>query len=122
LNPYHRHLIYTTRNFFGTIKVFRDDSNKVHLLMHGTTLHGVQFMQPGRQREIAAYYAPLNSLFNALDKKYEHLNIAVAGLGVGTLACYARTNDQLTFYEIDPAMISTALNPHYFTYLKVCPP
>jgi len=45
----------------------------------------------------------------------------VIGLGVGTLAAYARPNDQLRFYEINPDVVKIAEDPKYFTYLSDCP-
>ena len=47
--------------------------------------------------------------------------IGIVGLGVGTLACYARPEEAWTFYEIDPAV------EHYssdgtFTFISRCTP
>jgi spermidine synthase len=44
--------------------------------------------------------------------------IAVVGLGTGTLACYSKPGQTLTFYEIDPAVYRIASEPRYFTYLQ----
>ena len=38
------------------------------------------------------------------------------------MACYARPDQQWTFYEINPAVISVAQTTDYFTYLKKCAP
>jgi spermidine synthase len=48
--------------------------------------------------------------------------VAVLGLGAGTLACYARPDEQWTFYEIVPAVIQIAEDPRLFTYLTDCLP
>ena len=37
------------------------------------------------------------------------------------MSVYAKADDQLDFYEIDPAVISIAENPKYFTYLSRTP-
>ena len=42
----------------------------------------------------------------------------MVGLGVGTLAAYARTNDYLHFYEINPEVLRVAESR--FTYLAHC--
>jgi spermidine synthase len=44
----------------------------------------------------------------------------VAGLGTGTLAAYARPDDEWTFFEIDPVVERIARNPAFFTYLAGC--
>jgi spermidine synthase len=36
------------------------------------------------------------------------------------MACYARPDQDWTFYEINPAVISIAQTPEYFTYLGKC--
>jgi spermidine synthase len=46
--------------------------------------------------------------------------IAAIGLGVGTLATYARPGQQWTFFEIDPAVEQIARDDRYFSYLKDC--
>jgi hypothetical protein len=46
--------------------------------------------------------------------------VAIVGLGVGTLACYARPGQSWTFYEIDPAVARIAGEPRYFRYLQDC--
>jgi hypothetical protein len=48
--------------------------------------------------------------------------MAVVGLGTGTLACYARPNDRLTFYEIDQSIIDVATNPKFFSFQPICAP
>ncbi|MGC4093692.1 MAG: fused MFS/spermidine synthase [Polyangiaceae bacterium] len=46
------------------------------------------------------------------------LRVGAVGLGVGTLARYVRPGQHLTFYEINPAVVSFA--ERYFTYLARC--
>src|SRR5262249_18337374 len=47
-------------------------------------------------------------------------NVAVVGLGVGSLAAYSAEGQRWTFYEIDPADERIARNPAFFTYLHDC--
>ena len=42
------------------------------------------------------------------------------GLGVGSLATYAREGQTWTFYEIDPAVSRIAYDERYFTHLRDC--
>jgi spermidine synthase len=44
--------------------------------------------------------------------------VGVVGLGVGTLATYARPGDVFRFYEINPAVVRLARK--HFTYLRDC--
>jgi hypothetical protein len=46
----------------------------------------------------------------------------VVGLGAGAMACYVLPGESLTYYEIDPAVMRIASNPHYFTFLSQCAP
>jgi spermidine synthase len=46
--------------------------------------------------------------------------VAVVGLGVGSLASYARAGQTWTFYEIDPAIERIARDTRYFTFLRDC--
>ena len=50
------------------------------------------------------------------------VNVAIVGLGTGTLACYVEHGDSWTYYEIDPAVVSIARDPNRFTYLAACAP
>ena len=43
--------------------------------------------------------------------------IGILGLGTGTIASFAKKNQPVIYYEIDPAVIELAENPIYFTYL-----
>ena len=46
--------------------------------------------------------------------------IAVVGLGVGSLAAYAGPSQRFTFYEIDPVVETVARDGTLFTYLRDC--
>jgi spermidine synthase len=47
------------------------------------------------------------------------LNVGVIGLGVGTLAAYAKRGDRYTFYEINPLVVQLANQE--FTFLRDSP-
>ena len=40
------------------------------------------------------------------------------GLGAGTLAAYGEPGQQMTFFEINPAVVDVARDPRLFTYLR----
>ena len=112
------------RNFFGTLKVIRSGDGLYHYLVHGTTFHGSQSLNPAQRREPLSYYhrlSPLGQVFMAYEGKDAKQKVAIVGLGTGTLACYAQPGQQFTFYEIDPAVERIAQDPRYFTFLQDCP-
>ncbi len=45
------------------------------------------------------------------------LRIGDVGLGIGTVAAYARAGDSVRFYEINPEVVRLASDPRYFEYL-----
>ena len=112
--------IRQSRSFFGVLRISRDRDPKGYTeLRHGTTLHGRQSLEPSRRAEPISYYqrkGPIGQLFEALDRRPGALNIAVVGLGTGTLAAYARPGDRVTFFEIDRLVRDVAFDPAYFTY------
>ncbi len=106
------------RTFFGVIEVRQVDG--FHAEYSGTTLHGLQYTD-SRRTEPSTYYSrvgPLASVFDHLRSRTDGARIGVVGLGVGTIAAYARPGDEMTFYEINPAVVDIARDPAYFTYLS----
>ena len=45
--------------------------------------------------------------------------VAMVGLGTGSVACYARAGDRLTFYEIDPTVVNLVKTPHVMNPAEV---
>ena len=108
--------IHTERTFFGVYRVTVSGSD--HLLVHGSTVHGLQHREPSRTGSPSAYYhqtGPIGQLFAARNDKLDR--VAVLGLGVGTLAAYSEPGQHFTFYEIDSAMVDIARDPALFTFL-----
>jgi SAM-dependent methyltransferase len=114
-----------TRSYFGVYGVTNRGTSE-RILFHGTTLHGVQNLTPGRERDPTSYYAPGSGVGLALRHAPTlfgpHARIDVVGLGAGTLACYRRPGQTWRFYEIDPAMAAIARNPAQFSFLSRCQP
>jgi hypothetical protein len=107
------------RTFFGVLKV--EDDGVFHRLVHGTTLHGMQFIDPARRGEPLTYYhrtGPMGHLFEAYNTD-PGKNLAVVGLGTGTMACYALPGQHLTFYDIDTTVRDISFDTDvYFTYVS----
>jgi hypothetical protein len=115
--------LHVERNFFGTLSVRFDAPSATRILYHGNTVHGRQFVDPNLQREPLSYFhrdGPLGQIFEAFNSYPASPNVAVVGLGTGSMACYARPDQNWTFYEINPAVISIAQTTEYFTYLQSC--
>jgi len=112
------------RNFFGVSRVTEDTAGHYRILTHGSTIHGAQSLDPARRREPLTYYhrsGPLGQIFAVFSGPRAKQEVALVGLGTGTIACYAQAGQHFTFYEIDPAMERMARDPRYFTYLSDCP-
>ncbi len=111
------------RSFFGVHRVYNDVPNGLRLLFHGSTMHGVQSLDPARARTPLAYYTregPIGQVFAGF-KGGRPRSVAVVGLGAGALAAYAGDGQHWTFFEIDPAVVSLARDAGYFSYLKDAP-
>jgi len=114
-----------TRSFFGIYSVRTGPLSRI--LVHGTTVHGIQNLgSPERERMATSYYVPLSGVGLAMAATPQmfgpQARIAIVGLGSGTLACYARPGQSWTFYEIDPAVVQIARDPSRFTFLSRCKP
>jgi hypothetical protein len=116
------------RNFYGClsvtshqVKTTLEETGVAYQLRHGATLHGMQVHLPRLRKEPTSYYGPAGGgLALSAHPKFTNgipMRVGLIGLGVGTLACYGRTNDLYRFYEINPDVVKTASNTNYFTYL-----
>ena len=115
-----------TRSFFGIYSV-RTGPDDTRILVHGTTIHGIQRRgSPEAERSATSYYAPKSGAGLALAAVPalfgDHARVDVVGLGAGTLACYSRPGQQWLYYEIDPVVVQMARNPQQFTFLSRCLP
>ncbi|MDR0786743.1 MAG: fused MFS/spermidine synthase [Gemmatimonadota bacterium] len=110
------------RSFYGQFRVNRPEGYT--LLLHGSTLHGVQSTNPDRRRVPLSYYAeggPFWQLMSAVRATNPTLRVAVVGLGTGSTAAYAAPGDDWTFYELDPNIIRVARDTSLFTFLADSP-
>lgn len=115
-------VLHSKRTFFGVYRVSVDPAGRYHALTHGVTLHGMQALDPLRRREALTYFhrtGPFGQALAAVPPR-PGAQIAVVGLGVGTLATYAEPGQLWTFYEIDPAAERIARTTSFFTYLSDC--
>lgn len=115
----HRDVIYQHRNFFGAVRVTDDRARQLRYFFHGTTLHGLQALDPERRSMPNGYYHPDGPMGDVFRKRSlpPGASVGIVGLGVGAVAGYARPDQQWTFYEIDPAVVRVATDRRLFTYL-----
>jgi len=108
------------RNFYGVLRI-RDDFGDEELarrhLVHGTISHGYQYLGEDYRDLPASYYSANSGAGRALAALQSQgpVRFGVIGLGVGVLSTYAREQDYLRIYEIDPDVVGLA--EEFFTFL-----
>lgn len=117
--------LYSDRSFFGVYKTVQNREKTLHVLFHGSTVHGVQNLDPEKRLQPSSYFhatGPAGQVFTTFSNSRPAGEIAIVGLGVGSLACHASREHSVIFYEIDPVVERIARDPQLFTFLSDCPP
>lgn len=121
-------VLHAERTFFGLHTVLDvpegADAPAHRRLVHGRTIHGVQFTAPARRREATLYYAratPAGDVMTNVPHGTAPPRVALVGLGIGTLACYAESGWQVHAIEVDEAVVRIARDPALFTFLADSP-
>ena len=112
--------IFATRDFYGVLRVLEVNSGPYarRSLVHGTILHGTQYLAPDLRRQPTTYYTATSGVGRALESMHPRvapLKVGVIGLGTGTLAAWGSRGDVYRFYEINPRVPEVART--FFTYL-----
>jgi spermidine synthase len=118
-----------SRNFYGALRVveteemYRGQPFRYRRLLHGRVTHGTQIVMPGMEGFPTAYYAPNSGAALAIATQTRDANtpvrVGVIGLGIGTLAAYARPVDYYRFYEINSKVVDYAAGEgNYFSFLS----
>ena len=125
-------VLETTRSFFGVHRVVESAGGTHRLLFHGNTIHGAERVREadgtptqGRPEPLTYYYfgGPMSEVTSAARSVRGKLNnVAVVGLGAGSLACHRAEGESWTFYEIDPEVVRLARDPAMFRFLSSCAP
>jgi len=119
-------VVYRDRSFFGVLNIRAgveegDQGLASHVLLHGNIKHGKQFDEPDLRRLPLTYYhrtGPIGQLMDAFQGDAARKDVAVIGLGTGTMAAYAESGQHYTFYEIDRAVKAISYDPNpYFSYV-----
>ncbi len=117
---------YSERSFFGVMRVANAPDPRlggdVHVLMHGTTLHGAQARDSRFDCVPTLYYAAATPIGQAatMVERRGPARIGVVGQGSGAMATYKRTEDTMTFFEIDPMVNRLSRDPKWFSYISNC--
>ena len=122
-------VVREVRNFYGTgrvlsqrIRVTGGRDYTAHVFEHAGIQHGMQPVTPEfRDKATMCFGAHAGGLSIVKHPKYaggEPMRVAVAGMGIATLATYARTNDVYRFYEINPQVAALASDTNLFWYLS----
>ncbi len=121
----HATLLEARRSFFGIHRVVLNADGPFNDLYHGSTVHGRQRRGadglPTDAETALTYYhrtGPIGQLLTGSGRLPSNPRIAVVGLGVGSLAAYAKEGTRLTYYEIDPTVRWVADESGYFTFLQ----
>ena len=113
--------IFSTRNFYGVLRVQEagvGTDNDHRSLIHGTIMHGNQYLSPAFKHQPSTYYTATSGIgrvLESLNPRTEPLKVGIIGLGAGTIASYGSKGDVYRFYDINPAVPGIA--HRYFTYL-----
>jgi hypothetical protein len=113
-------VVQRARSFFSVLKVSDDKDGSCRHLLSGRTPHGRQLRAPDRRGVPLAFYSrngPVGDVFAELSGGRAPKEVAIVGLGTGTIAAYGEPGQRFTFYEIDPEVVRIARDPALFTYL-----
>jgi spermidine synthase len=116
-------VLYRERSFFGIHRVTLNQGGDYYNLVNGSTVHGIERVEHSGRAEPFTYYhpsGPIGQLFTALSGKDVKKEVALVGLGAGSLAFYGEPGEHFTYYEIDPAVVRIARDSGYFTFLRDC--
>ncbi len=125
----YRHFLATdtlqaSRNFYGALRVKESGtgSERRRDLLHGVILHGDQYFgDEAHRRKPTTYYGEGSGIalaireLRALRPEGTPIDVAMIGLGAGTLTAWGRPGDRFRIYELDPAVVTIAHRD--FTYL-----
>ncbi len=116
-------LLHIDRNFFGISRVYDTKDEKVRMYLHGTTNHGAQPLLAEYKTTPITYFHPdssIGDIFRTLDDHPFPQEVAVLGLGIGSLVCYPHEGRHFDLFEIDPDVQRIAEDTNLFTYLSDC--
>lgn len=111
---------FRLRNYYGVSRVVDTPAAEetpagIRTLIHGTTMHGIQFLDEKNRRRATLYYQPERGLAESFAAVPKPRRIGAVGLGAGTVSAYLEPGDRLTYYEIDADIERIARS--WFTFI-----
>jgi len=122
-----RPLVDRVRNFYGVIKVVREEGEVPRedtlVLQQAGVDQGAQFQAPTRRLELVCGFDERSAIGLAVTHHAKRrqgaqapLRIGVVGLGVGMLSALGRPGDAVRYYELNPAVLDVATRR--FSFLR----
>ena len=113
-------VLWTGRSFFGVYRVTESGDPPVRNLVHGTTIHGGQWLQEGVPTPTAYFTesSPIVEVIRKARSQRDGLRVGVAGLGIGSLSYYRQPGDEWRYYEIDPLIRWLTAESGHFQMLR----
>ena len=114
------------RSFFSVVKLGQADIpgiGAVRYMVHGTTVHGAEALDPALRCRPMTYYAPsgpIGQVFAGVEARKPAASLALLGLGAGTATTFVRPQDSMRIYEIDPMVVRIANDPKEFDFVRGC--
>lgn len=128
LNGADKNVTFQGRSFFGVTRVVEYPNmpdGDLRVMMHGTTIHGAQYVTGSRTRDPLTYYNPATALGHATKvalNRFPEARLGLIGLGSGSTSCLKRPQDTMTIFEIDPMVVDFSTRSGVFTFEPQCAP
>ena len=114
------------RSFFGVVQIGQanvPNLGAVRFMVHGSTVHGAEALDPEQRCRPLTYYAPsgpMGQAFASVEARKAAVRFGLVGLGTGTVATFVRPSDSMRIFEIDPLVARLAADPAKFAYVRGC--
>jgi protein-L-isoaspartate O-methyltransferase len=105
------------RTLYGCWRVTKKPGQERYRLINNTTIHAEE--DRGNALAGTTYYGPetgFGKWLETMKETHDRLDVAVVGLGAGTINRWLRAQDAITYYEIDAK--AEELARAWFTYLR----
>ena len=118
--PMRDDVLWTGRSFFGVYRVSESGDPPVRNLVHGTTIHGGQWIREGEATPTLYFTesSPIVEVIESMRSQKDGLRVGVAGLGIGALSYYRKPKDEWHYYEVDPLIRWLTAESGYFQILS----
>ena len=114
------------RSFFGVVKLGQanvEGLGAVRYMVHGSTIHGAEALDPALRCRPLTYYAPngpIGRVFADVEAHLPAASLGLVGLGTGTVTTLVRPTDTMRIFEIDPMVVRLASDPAKFDFIRGC--